>query len=171
MKAKLPILTTLRLALQGKTVTKILTVFLCAFSFALFALASTGYTYSKKDYYTRALMHYSGENGATSFVNRSDDRIGQDTIDRFERETGWDFAYSYLWQGTDDRFGAELRNFAYDYVHDADEGRSPEQGDEKPATVDGSMSPFVVSSSLGEAFGFEVLAGRYPENVYEIAVS
>lgn len=171
MKAKLPFLTTLRLALQGKAVTKAMTVFLCAFSFALFALASTGYTYSKKDYYTRALMHYSGENGATSFVNRSDDRIGQDTIDRFERETGWDFAYSYLWQGTDDRFGAELRNFAYDYVHDADEGRSPEQGDEKPATVDGSMSPFVVSSSLGEAFGFEVLAGRYPENVYEIAVS
>ena len=42
MKSKLPFKTTLRLAMQGKTVTKIMTVFLCAFSFALFALASTG---------------------------------------------------------------------------------------------------------------------------------
>lgn len=48
MKAKLSPKTTLRIAMQGKAVTKVLTVFLCAFSFALFALASTGYTYSKK---------------------------------------------------------------------------------------------------------------------------
>ena len=61
MKAKLPILTTLRLALQGKSVTKILTVFLCAFSFALFALASTGYLYDKKDVYTRAVVNYAQE--------------------------------------------------------------------------------------------------------------
>ena len=59
MKAKFPFKTSFRLALQGKALTKAMTVFLCAFSFALFALASTGYTYSKKDYYTRALMHYS----------------------------------------------------------------------------------------------------------------
>ena len=43
MKAKLSPKTTLRIAMQGKAVTKVLTVFLCAFSFALFALASTGY--------------------------------------------------------------------------------------------------------------------------------
>ena len=66
MKAKLSPKTTLCIAMQGKTVTKVLTVFLCAFSFALFALASTGYTYSIKEYYTRALMHYSAETfGAT----------------------------------------------------------------------------------------------------------
>ena len=92
MKAKLPILTTLRLALQGKTVTKILTVFLCAFSFALFALASTGYTYSKKDYYTRALMHYSTQTFGATRVYASP--LGEEGISRFE-ETGMDFAYLY----------------------------------------------------------------------------
>ena len=43
--------------MQGKTVTKILTVFLCAFSFALFALASTGFAYNKTDFLVRAYTY------------------------------------------------------------------------------------------------------------------
>ena len=92
MKAKLSPKTTLRIAMQGKAVTKVLTVFLCAFSFALFALASTGYTYSKKEYYTRALMHYSAETFGATRVYAS--LLGEEGISRFE-ETGMDFAYLY----------------------------------------------------------------------------
>ena len=92
MKAKLPILTTLRLALQGKTVTKILTVFLCAFSFALFALASTGYLYDKKDVYTRAVVNYAQETSGAAQIayqptSAMSGPMGQDAIARFE-ETG-----------------------------------------------------------------------------------
>ena len=54
MKAKLPSKTCFRIAMWGKTVTKVLTVFLCAFSFALFTLASTGYAYDKIDFLARA---------------------------------------------------------------------------------------------------------------------
>ncbi len=43
MKSKLPFKTTLRLAMQGKTVTKIMTVFLCAFSFALVCIGKHGF--------------------------------------------------------------------------------------------------------------------------------
>ena len=43
--------------MQGKTVTKIMTVFLCAFSFALFALASTGFAYNKTDFLVRAYTY------------------------------------------------------------------------------------------------------------------
>ena len=57
MKGKCSIKIILRLAIQGKTVTKIMTVFLCAFSFALFALASTGFAYNKTDFFVRAYTY------------------------------------------------------------------------------------------------------------------
>ena len=56
MKAKLPFGMSLRLAMQGKVITKVLTVFLCAFSFALFALSSTGYMYDQVDFLTRSFL-------------------------------------------------------------------------------------------------------------------
>lgn len=173
MKAKLPILTTLRLALQGKTVTKILTVFLCAFSFALFALASTGYTYSKLDYYTRALMHYSTQTfGATRVYVAA---LGQEGISRFEEE-GASFAYLYQ---EDERYApwdVPLRNYLYDYNHYQNElsyGERQLVSDEEYECFrpHGGTKPAVLGDSVGEALGVEVLAGRYPQSVHEIAVS
>ena len=172
MKSKLPFKTTLRLAMQGKTVTKIMTVFLCAFSFALFALASTGYLYNKKDYYARALLHLAENSGVTTFSSNLGDTLWQRNIERIENATGWDFAYYYRWRGTEDIFGAELNHFQYDYVFyeeelTAKEQRLPEYQDIRS---EGAPSPLVIGASLGEALGYQVLAGRYPESVYEIAI-
>ena len=173
MKAKLPFKTTLRLAMQGKTVTKIMTVFLCAFSFALFALASTGYLYNKKDYYARALLHLAENSGVTTFSSNLGDTLWQRNIERIENATGWDFAYYYRWRGTEDIFGAELNHFQYDYVFyeeelTAKEQRLPEYQDIRSK---GAPSPLVIGASLGEALGYQVLAGRYPEAENEICVS
>ena len=67
-KYKIPFRFLLKLALQGKAVTKILTVFLCAFSFALFALASTGYLYDKKAVYARAVVNYAQETSGAAQI-------------------------------------------------------------------------------------------------------
>ena len=173
MKAKLPLKTTIRLALQGKAVTKVLTVFLCAFSFALFALASTGYTYSKFDYYTRALMHYSTQTfGATRVYVAS---LGQEGISRFEEE-GASFAYLYQ---EDERYApwdVPLRDYMYDYNHYQHElsyGERQLVSDEEYERFrpHGGTKPAVFNESVGETLGVEVLAGRYPQSVHEIAVS
>ena len=58
MKAKLPFKTTFRFAMFGSFLTRVLTIFLCAFSFALVALASTGFLYNEADFLTRALLNY-----------------------------------------------------------------------------------------------------------------
>ena len=173
MKAKLPILTTLRLALQGKTVTKILTVFLCAFSFALFALANAGYTYSKKDYYTRALMHYSTQTfGATRVYASS---LGEEGISRFE-ETGMDFAYLYQENERNAPWDVPLRYYLNDYNHYRYELTYAERQHVSEEEYEcfrphGGTKPAVLGDSVGEALGVEVLAGRYPQSVHEIAVS
>ncbi len=178
MKAKLPILTTLRLALQGKIVTKILTVFLCAFSFSLFALASTGYLYDKKDVYTRAVVNYAQvTSGAVQITYQPTSAMsgpmGQDVIARFE-ETGLSFAYYYgSWVSTD-LYPATFASYQYDYVQFRDELTRKEQeamGSEgEELAPKGASSPLVLNEEQGEVFGLRIAAGRYPETVCEIAV-
>ena len=56
MKAKLPFGISFRVAMFGRKLTKVLTILLCAFSFALFALSSTGYMYDRVDFLTRSLL-------------------------------------------------------------------------------------------------------------------
>ena len=58
MKSKLSFKTAFRFAMLGKFSTKFWTAFLCAFSFALVALASTGFLYNEADFLTRALLNY-----------------------------------------------------------------------------------------------------------------
>ena len=173
MKAKLPFKTTLRLALQGKALTKAMTVFLCAFSFALFALASTGYLYDKKTVYAQALMHYSTETFGATRVYAT--LLGREGISRFE-ETGIDFAYLYQKDGWNEPWDVPLPFYMNDYNHYRYEltyeerQRVPEEEYER-FRPHGGTKPAVLGESVGEALGVEVLAGRYPQSVHEIAVS
>ena len=173
MKAKLSPKTTLRISMQGKAVTKVLTVFLCAFSFALFALASTGYTYSKKEYYTRALMHYSAETFGATRVYAS--LLGEEGISRFE-ETGMDFAYLYQADERNAPWDAPLRYYLNDYNRyryelTYAERRLVSEEEYERFRPYGGTKPAVFGESAGEALGVKVLAGRYLQSVHEIAVS
>ena len=173
MKTKLPFKTTLRLALQGKALTKAMTVFLCAFSFALFALASTGYLYDKKTVYAQALMHYSTETFGATRVYAT--LLGEEGISRFE-ETGIDFAYLYQENERNAPWDVPFRYYLNDYNHYRYEltyeerQRVPEEEYER-FRPHGGTKPAVLGESVGEALGVEVLAGRYPQSVHEIAVS
>ena len=160
MKGYCNIKTTLRIAMQGKVVTKVLTVFLCAFSFALFALASTGYTYDLRNTLVRAYSYMvqntypyiTFENEQNEGGNRNY-AIGQERIDRIHAELGDDFAYVY------DGLALPVMQILYErFFYD------------KPQV------PFLPGSALSgeeelfEALGYTLLAGRYPEAADEIVV-
>ena len=156
MKAKLPFGMSLRLAMQGKVITKVLTVFLCAFSFALFALSSTGYMYDQVDFLTRSFLtlqkvHTPGilfshfDNYAQSWL------FPTERIDYIEQETGLDFVYCFLHaEDSVYRFYAEY------------ETESPERMNE--TILSGSAAAY-------EDCGFQLMAGRYPEADDEIVIT
>ena len=159
MKAKLPFFTTLRLAMQRKTVTKILTVFLCAFSFALFALASTGFAYNKTDFLVRAYT-YMVQNTYPYITFEKDQgegewnfALGQERIDRIHAKLGNDFAYVY------DALALPVMEIHYErFFH-----REPNE-----LTIAGSS--LAGESECFEALGYTLLAGKYPERADEVVI-
>ena len=155
MKAKLPFGISFRVALFGRKLTKVLTILLCAFSFALFALSSTGYMYDRVDFLTRSFLtlqkvHTPGilfshfDNYAQSWL------FPTERIDYIEQETGLDFVYCFLHaEDSVYRFYAEY------------ETESSERMNE--TILSGSAAAY-------EDCGFQLMAGRYPEAYDEIAL-
>ena len=159
MKSKLPFKTALRLAMQGKTVTKILTVFLCAFSFALFALASTGFAYNKTDFLVRAYT-YMVQNTYPyiTFENEQGDEKGnyaleQERIDRIHAKLGNDFAYVY------DYCAPPVMQVRYERFFF-----------EEPREILPEGHSLAGESECFEALGYTLLAGRYPERADEVVI-
>ena len=159
MKPKLPFFTTLRLAIQGKAVTKILTVFLCAFSFALFALASTGFAYNKTDFLVRAYT-YMVQNTYPyiTFENEQGDEKGnyaleQERIDRIHAKLGNDFAYVY------DYCAPPVMQVRYERFFF-----------EEPQEILPEGYSLAGESECFEALGYTLLAGRYPERADEVVI-
>ena len=100
IRAKLPFKTTFRLAMLGTAITKIMTVFLCAFSFALVALASTGVFYDQADFLTRAFLYYMDSTRPALvfawFDPEAQERIlPSKWVERIQEETGLDFVVSH----------------------------------------------------------------------------
>lgn len=159
MQTKLPFKTTLRLAMQGKTVTKIMTVFLCAFSFALFALASTGFAYNKTDFLVRAYT-YMVQNTYPyiTFENEQGDEKGnyaleQERIDRIHAKLGNDFAYVYDFC-TSPVMMVRYERFFF----------------EEPREILPEGYSLAGESECFEALGYTLLAGRYPERADEVVI-
>ena len=190
MKAKLPSKTCFRIAMWGKAVTKVLTVFLCAFSFALFALASTGYAYDKIDFLARAQLNLDAEFTYVKseyFPILDDGRTREDYIREVEEVMGIDFAYLYSkGEGgsmfTGDRSDVDmyyaqndLYLFYYDYYFQTIDGQ-PVKEDFNWSTVapiETIRPGWAMSASvdLYKQLGFEPVYGRYPERYNEVAIT
>ena len=156
MKAKLPFGISFRVAMFGRKLTKVLTILLCAFSFALFALSSTGYMYDQIDFLTRSFLtlqkvHTPGilfshfDNYAQSWL------FPTERIDYIEQETGLDFVYCFL----------HAKDSVYHFYAEY-ETESPER-----------LSETILSGSAAayEDCGFQLMAGRYPEADDEIVIT
>ena len=177
MKCKLPFKITLRLAMQGKTVTKIMTVFLCAFSFALFALASTGFAYNESNFLTEAYLNllnsqfhaivfeYKNPQEASLGYTNASFRLGQEKIELVERETGLEYAYVYFDAGGSSDFSVYLQHYMYDAY---DKGGRPNYIQNGPS---GQPTVVCAEEALLNGLGFSLVAGSYPKNIYEISIS
>ena len=156
MKAKLPFGISFRVALFGRKLTKVFTILLCAFSFALFALSSTGYMYDRVDFLTRSLLTTQKTHTPAILFSHFDSYdqergIPSEQIPYIEQETGLDFVYCFL--NAEDsvyRFYAEY------------ETESPERMNE--TILSGSAAAY-------EDCGFQLMAGRYPEADDEIVIT
>ena len=197
MKTKLPFKTTLQIAMWGKTVTKILTVFLCAFSFALFTLASTGYAYDKTDFLARAQLNLDKELTyvkSVYFPILDDGRTREDYVKEVEEAMGIDFAYFYIGNATksegyydltfdeDDFYNYDmlyaqnyLYYFYYDYYFQTIDGEPVKEEFDwttvAPSETLGQGNAMSASADLYRQLGFQPVYGRYPERYNEVAIT
>ena len=156
MKAKLPFGISFRVAMFGRKLTKVLTILLCAFSFALFGLASTGFLYNEVNTLTQVYLNYLQNIQPAILLTEVDNfgqerHISQERIAYFKQETGLDFVYCYMdAEDSVHRFYAEY------------ETESPER-----------LSETILSGSAAtyEDCGFQLMAGRYPEADDEIVIT
>lgn len=140
----------LSLPLRGKFVTRAITVLLSAFSFALFALASMGYTYNERDFIVRGYENFLERREYPYILFTGLNALGRtyytpEHIAQIEEETGLSFVRDYDCPIGMDRAGGV-------YFEEL-----------------GALSPG--DGETIEALGFRFLAGRAPEGLFEIAVS
>ncbi len=165
---ELSIKASFKIALRSKWVARIITILLSAFSFALFAIASTGFLYNRMDYYAQSLYNefqsgivpFIGFNSFLHNSNTNDYRIDQEMITHIKKETNIS-AYIYgLNTAVPFRFSKYAKNA---YIGD------PEWFNKIDHSA--SIDFWFGNDSTYNEFGFQLLAGRYPQNEYEVALS
>ena len=154
MKSKLPFKTTLRLAMLGKFSTKFWTAFLCAFSFALVALASTGFLYDQVDFLTNVYLYHMAYK-IPSLEFRYYNYAAQEWviplkwIERIQEETGLDFVQHY-----DYSMGEGFQRFLY--------------ADYRISVFD---EPISGTPQAYRDCGVKLVAGKFPEEMDEVAIT
>ncbi len=162
-----PVYTSLKLTLRGKWLLKGITILLSAFSFTLFSLASMAFTYNEDNHLLRAYRHFL-EN-IYPYVNFSvmlqyrEWTSGEAA--RIQETTELPYVYLYDKMIANSDFGQ------YEYILPSDYS-TPEKAEIYNNLNNQTNNMAIVGSEeVYEGFGFRPVAGRYPENVHEIAIS
>ena len=151
MKPKLPFGTALRIAMAGRVLTKILTIFLCAFSFALVGLATTGVFYNESKVLASALLNYM-DITRPALVFKYTNSVEQEQIlplrwiERIQEETGLDFVQHYEVVEYTGIFYSELK------------------GNRADNAVSGTPQAY-------RDCGVKLVAGKFPEEMDEVAIT
>ena len=167
VKTKLPIAAAVKIGLRGNWVLRILTIILLSVAFAILTMITTFYTGNYRSSYISSIensyYYHTGfefEAGNKLFgdkLGRDIECMGQEFIDFIEAETP---ERKYVYQLNRSINIANLR--AYSPVYDTG------------AEVffnDLSRYVYAEDEAAYEQLGFEVMAGRYPQSPYEIAIS
>ena len=164
---KLPIRAAVKISLRGNWVLRILTIVLLSVAFAILTMITTFYTGNYKSAYIssieNSLYYHTGfefEAGNKLFgdkLGRDIECMGQEFIDFIEAETP---ERKYVYQLNRSIDIANLR--AYSPVYDTGAG---------VFFNDSSRYVYAEDEAAYEQLGFEVMAGRYPQSPYEIAIS
>ena len=90
--------TSFKIALRGKWVTRVITILLSAFSFALVAIASTGFLFNRTNFYEKAYRYYfQNTSPFVSFIVNNEKLFGsgfsEEWIKKIEEETNLPYLY------------------------------------------------------------------------------
>lgn len=152
---------------HGRWITRGITILLSAFAFTLFTIASMAYTYNEDEYYARGYRHYLENiypyvNFTTMLENKG---WTSEEVARIQETTELPYAYIY-----DDMTGKSAFSH-YQYSQPSDYN-TPEK-EKIYANLSNKVNDMAIvgSEEVYEEFGLQPVAGRYPENVHEIAIS
>ncbi len=161
-----------RLISHRRLPTMIITVILSAFSFGLMAIGLTGLTYSPVQYISRAYLRYNRQYSYTQFVANGD-------TERYSREWFTQSQIQQIQEMVDREVICTVPGFYWQYfVQD----RTAAAGNDLYAMGYLPEASGISSSGLGafglsatdegyRSLGFELLAGEYPDEEGEIAIS
>ena len=162
--------TSFKIALRGKWVTRVITILLSAFSFALVALASTGLLYNRMEYYITSYQYFlqnsryvSFNCGSSSNDYHKDYRLDDNMIKHITDETKLSYVYSYL--------DPSALQYLFYYVDYAKNGYIGDREWFNKIETNAHSGFWFGNESSYNSLGFQVLAGRYPQNEYEVALS
>ena len=181
--------TAFRLTFRGKWVTRCITVLLTAVSLAFFSLAFTGYSYNRDDYFHRAYQNMLHERKYLTFLNDTHINIGQITgIDNLNDVWGRPYlSVSEVRQveelpldfislcRTETDVLAYVDKMYFRGIMEIDGRPTPEYSawlkeQEKRPFLSRLASVIVGEEPTFDRFGFELVAGRYPQAENEIAI-
>ena len=165
VKTKLPIAAAVKIGLRGNWVLRILTIVLLSVAFAALTMITTFYTGNYKSAYIssieNSLYYHTGfrfSKGNELFDKSQAEKgcMGQEIIDFIEAKTP---ERKYVYQ-------LRLQRITYLYPYTADY-------DVNNLVIfnDSFRYVYAEDEAAYEQLGFEVMAGRYPQSPYEIAIS
>lgn len=150
-----------KISLHGNWVMRFFTILILSFCFTAFGLISVFYTGNYRETYVNAVLNSAEE--YTGFCFRDSYNLyeqseysvlGQELIDYIKKETGREYVYTLP------RAYLNTERYIANHLGGA-------------ISVDGRNNDVMYADSEAayESLGFKVLAGRYPENAYEVAVN
>jgi len=152
-----------KISLHGNWVTRIFTIIILSICFTAFGLISVFYTGNYRDTCIKSMLNSANEYSGFSFYgsyelyDQSDYSVlGQELIDYIKDETKTEYVYAFGYNAATINCSEYCGRTGMEIV-----------------LVDGSnrSGMYADSEKAYENLGFKVLAGRYPEGVYEIAIS
>ena len=165
VKTKLPIAAAVKIGLRGNWVLRILTIILLSVAFAALTMITTFYTGNYKSAYIssieNSLYYHTGfrfSKGNELFDKSQAEKgcMGQEIIDFIEAKTP---ERKYVYQ-----LRLQRITYLYPYTSDYDVNNLV-------IFNDSFRYVYAEDEAAYEQLGFEVMAGRYPQTPYEIAIS
>ncbi len=164
----------LRLVLRdrSRTASRIITVILSAFAFMLFSICSMSFTYSRPDWIVRGYQNFTSGDDHIKFVAagfHSDVTMRTEDLQQVEACIGAPLAYEPLYAINVSGNVIRWQYFVGDReLHTAE----PDLYDSTYAEQDGfGMRVLFGSEGTYASLGFSLLAGEYPDEEGEIAIS
>lgn len=151
---------------RGKAISRIILIILSVFAFSLFTIGSMGYLYNEIDYMSRGYKNYLEEQEYLVFKDESIKTMDAEDIAFIENSLELPLLTFFSCQVTYQQYVGAF--FESDSMWDT-EDRTEKWHEMNPRNAGSQV--FAASNQVYDAWGFDLLDGKYPNERNEIAVS